>query len=99
ARAWTWSRITELFLIHFRFIAAGCFEGLVILIARDHRPVMLQNEIIDAARQAVFVRQRDSFVDVAYDDLSRFVWGKILVRIQLVLLLVLDEEHGVHCLS
>ncbi len=67
-------------------------KRLVVLVTRQHGAVVFEDEIVHAARQAVFVRQRHAVGDVA-DDGDRGLFGfDILVRVHLSGRLVFDEE-------
>ena len=53
AGTWPGTGIAELLRVHLPGITAGALHGLHVLIARHHRAVVLEDEILDAARQAV----------------------------------------------
>ena len=57
---------------------------------------MFEDEILDAARQAVLACKRHPIGDVRDDRRRRNCRIQIIVRVHLSLRLVFDEEHRIH---
>src|SRR5262245_12844417 len=57
---------------------------------------MFEDEILDAARQAILARQAHTIVHMRNDRSRRFSRVDVFVRVCLSLRLILDEEHRIH---
>ena len=49
------------------------------MITRDHRAMVLKDEIVNAARQTMFVRKQNPIIDMGNDRLRRFVRCEVFV--------------------
>ena len=88
--------IPEFFEVHFRSIAARQFQSLIILITRQHGPVVLENKIVDTARQAILMRQVHPVVHMADYGGCRLFGRDIGMCVYITRGLILDEEGRIN---